>query len=90
MRSAIIGGHAVAARGGHELPPLGTSLSLLPGVEVASVTVLRPENVGSRFLSLLQPALAQTFSAPSTTAKKPNCRRHWRHRLGGSAVERYA
>jgi uncharacterized membrane-anchored protein len=49
----------------------------------------RSENVGSRFLSLLQSALLQTFSAVFWTAKKPNCRRHSRNRLGGSVAERY-
>ena len=49
----------------------------------------RPENVGSRFLSLLQSAPDQTLSAISRTAKKPNCRRHSRVRLGGSRAERY-
>jgi hypothetical protein len=47
------------------------------------------ENVGSRFLSLLQSAALQTFSAFSGTAKKPNCRRLSRDRLGGSRAERY-
>ena len=45
---------------------------------------IAPENVGSRFLSLLQSAPDQTFSAIFGTAKKPNCRRHSRVRLGGS------
>ena len=48
-----------------------------------------PENVGSRFLSLLQSAADQTLSAIFGTAKKPNCRRHSRVRLGGSRAERY-
>jgi hypothetical protein len=43
----------------------------------------------SRFLSLLQSALLQTFSVVFWTAKKPNCRRHSRERLGGSTAERY-
>jgi len=50
---------------------------------------IAPENVGSRFLSLLQSAFLQTFSAVSGTAKKPNCRRHSRARLGGSQAECY-
>jgi hypothetical protein len=49
----------------------------------------RTENVGSRFLSLLQSAALQTFSAFSGTAKKPNCRRLSRDGLGGSRAERY-
>ena len=44
---------------------------------------------GSRFLSLLQSAPDQTLSAIFGTAKKPNCRRHSRVRLGGSRAERY-
>jgi hypothetical protein len=50
---------------------------------------LAPENVGSRFLSLLQSAPDQTLSAIFGTAEKPNCRRHSRVRLGGSRAERY-
>jgi hypothetical protein len=49
----------------------------------------RPENVGSRLLSLLQSAPDQTLSAIFGTAKKPNCRTHLRVRLGGSRAERY-
>ena len=48
-----------------------------------------PENVGSRLLSLLQSAPDQTLSAIFGTAKKPNCRRHSRVRLGGLRAERY-
>jgi hypothetical protein len=50
---------------------------------------IAPETVGSRFLSLLQSASVQTFSAISGTAKKPNCRRHSRARLGGPQAECY-
>src|SRR5690348_17588763 len=40
----------------------------------------------SRFL--LQSLLLQTFSAIFGTAKKPNCSRHWRDRLGVWRAER--
>jgi hypothetical protein len=50
---------------------------------------IAPETVGSRFLSLLQSAFLQTYSAISGTAKKPNCRRHSRDWLGGLKPERY-
>jgi len=49
----------------------------------------RTEKVASRFLSLLQSASLQTFSAISGTTKKPNCRRHSHDRLVGSIAERY-
>ena len=48
-----------------------------------------PEKVGSQCLSLLQSAITQTLSAISRTARKPNCRKHSRERLGGSEAERY-
>ena len=48
-----------------------------------------PETVGSRFLSLLQSAATQTFSANFAAGKKPNCRKHSHERLGGSEPERY-
>ena len=64
------------------------------GLAVEGTCVLRrpncPENVGSRLVSLLQSAPDQTLSAIFGTAKKPNCRRHSRVRLGGSRAERYA
>jgi hypothetical protein len=50
---------------------------------------LAPENVGSRFLSLLQSAPDQTLSAVFGTAEKPNSRRLLRDRLGGPRPERY-
>src|SRR5262249_8956253 len=40
------------------------------------------ENVGFRFLSLLQTPRGQTFPHDSWTRKKPNCRRDLRDRLG--------
>ena len=49
----------------------------------------RTEKVASRFLSLLQSASLQTFSAISGTTKKPNCRRHSHDRLVGPIAERY-
>ena len=51
--------------------------------------VLSSENVGSRFLSLLQSVPDQTLSAISGSPEKPNCRRLLRDRLGGSRAERY-
>ena len=52
----------------------------------------RGQALGRRFesLSLLQSAPEQTLSAIFRTAKKPNCRRHSRIRLGGSMPEPYA
>ena len=61
----------------------------MPLQSVRLFTPCCPENVGSRFLSLLQSAPDQTLSAIFGTAKKPNCRRHSRVRLGGSRAERY-
>ena len=49
---------------------------------------VRPENVGSRFLSLLQSARLQIFSAVFGTAKKPNYRKHSQIRLGVWRAER--
>ena len=60
-----------------------------PAWPVGDSSASAPENVGSRFLSLLQSAPDQTLSAIFRTAKKPNCRRHSRVRLGGSRAERY-
>jgi hypothetical protein len=49
-----------------------------------------PENVGSRFPSLLQTPERETFSADFWTRKKPNCRKHSADKLGSSLPERYS
>ncbi len=60
------------------------SLSGADPLNLAGILTGNPENVGSRFLSLLQSAPTRTFSAISETARKANCRRHSCERLGGS------